>query len=349
MAAELEWYREPEPLAEEWEALADADATPFASPGWYGAWWEAFGAGELRIAALRRNGRLAAVLPFRTRGSRAALRALANWHTPVLRIAAEDDAARRELIAAVLRTTSRPVELRTLHFQDAALEAAAASGRLVHYEEGPTSPAIELAGGAEMWRAGLSRNRTRDLRKRRRRLDELPGARVYALERPSDLDAELAEGMRVEAAGWKGRRGTAMNSRPQTRTFYTRLARHLHERGALRFCGVEVAGRLIAFELMVVHGRSVFSLKGGFDEAHRDLSPGILLQVASIERAFELGLDTYEFLGAAEDWKESFSNTERPHTHVLVHPRTAAGYAADLAWRHARPLARRAVRRLRGG
>ena len=42
-------------LFSEWEALADGTgASPFMHPGWFDAWWHAFGRGRLEIVALRR-------------------------------------------------------------------------------------------------------------------------------------------------------------------------------------------------------------------------------------------------------------------------------------------------------
>jgi CelD/BcsL family acetyltransferase involved in cellulose biosynthesis len=44
-----------EAVAGEWQRLADATgAAPFLRPGWFAAWWGAFGTGRPEILALRR-------------------------------------------------------------------------------------------------------------------------------------------------------------------------------------------------------------------------------------------------------------------------------------------------------
>ena len=53
-------------LASEWDALWHRvpGAAPFASPHWLFPWWRQWGTGTPRVAAFRRDGRLAAVLPL---------------------------------------------------------------------------------------------------------------------------------------------------------------------------------------------------------------------------------------------------------------------------------------------
>ena len=106
------------PPAREWDELADrTGAPPFLRPGWLEAWWRAFGNGALEVTAVRRDGRLVAVMPLYRPGRRSApykvepfpvsarrrtLRATANWHTPLHGPLAEDDEALEQLAAAVV-------------------------------------------------------------------------------------------------------------------------------------------------------------------------------------------------------------------------------------------------------
>jgi CelD/BcsL family acetyltransferase involved in cellulose biosynthesis len=47
----------------EWDALAlRLGASPFSRPGWFRAWWGAFGRSAPRIGLLRRDGELTGVL-----------------------------------------------------------------------------------------------------------------------------------------------------------------------------------------------------------------------------------------------------------------------------------------------
>src|SRR4051794_32874890 len=60
----VEVHRAPAALADEWTALAErAGAPPFAHPGWFEAWYEAFGH-RPQVLAVRRFGELVGVLPL---------------------------------------------------------------------------------------------------------------------------------------------------------------------------------------------------------------------------------------------------------------------------------------------
>src|SRR3982751_149503 len=92
------------PLTPEWDELVDrVGAGPFSRPGWFEAWWQAFGRGRLEVVTLRRQGELAAVLPLlRRHGTR---RSLTNWHTPEFEPPALDPPARAALLRGVLEHT----------------------------------------------------------------------------------------------------------------------------------------------------------------------------------------------------------------------------------------------------
>jgi CelD/BcsL family acetyltransferase involved in cellulose biosynthesis len=81
MAVEIASHPRIEDLAREWDELADRQrSTPWVRPGWVDAWWRALGAGTLQILALRREGRVAGVLPLYRRAG--AVRSTTNSHTP---------------------------------------------------------------------------------------------------------------------------------------------------------------------------------------------------------------------------------------------------------------------------
>jgi CelD/BcsL family acetyltransferase involved in cellulose biosynthesis len=104
----IEVRREISPLAHEWDDLADRVGAPaFLRPGWMRTWWRAFGRGSLEILALRREGRLAGVLPLYR--ERAVVRSPSNGHTPLYEPLAEDSSAAEELAAAMLAGGSRRV------------------------------------------------------------------------------------------------------------------------------------------------------------------------------------------------------------------------------------------------
>jgi CelD/BcsL family acetyltransferase involved in cellulose biosynthesis len=337
-------------IAAEWDELVRfAGASPFSAPGWFDAWWHAFGHGRLDVFTLRRGGELLAVLPVSERhGLR---RALTNWHTPELEILAVDSAARQALLRRVLRTTRTSLQLAMLTAgSDDAHDFASVAHeerlrilpRTIEY-----SPYVRLEGSFDDYERTLPQRRRSELRRRRRRLAER-GALTFEVQTGGErLEQLLAEGFAVEGSGWKTEQGTAIVSRPETEEFYRRVAAWAAPRGSLRLAFLRLDGRAIAFHFTIEEGGSAYQLKGGYDPEFRELAPGQLLVQDMIRWAFARGLHTYEFLGADEAFKLDWTASLRRRIALHAFPHSPAGAVAWTAQSYGRPLAKRARDMLR--
>lgn len=320
MSERVEWITDSarfESLREEWDRLARAEANPFARHGWYAAWWDAFAAGRaLNICTVWRGRELAAVFPLcRARGR---LESMSNTHSPIFAPFAVDDTA---LDAAVVAATGRrEAELWGLPEDGVAYRKLVSRSPITLPGPRRISPLVSTGGDPSAYRARM-KARWRELERRRRKLLREHAVEVLPIVVPADLDEELERGLRLEASGWKGRRGTAILSTEGTRRFYRSMARAFHDTGELRLSGLRVDGRLVAFDLALVHARRYWLLKTGFDEAFRSLGPGLALRLWVIERCFETGLDGHEFLGGNQEWKQLFATGVR-------HERALHVYAA---------------------
>ena len=337
-------------LAEEWDSLADrARAAPWARPAWVSAWWRAFGKGRLEVLEVlevRENGTgsLAAVLPIARQGARVA--ALANWHTPELPLVTSgDDAAGR--LGTQLFRDARSVTLRFV--PDNAVEwlrtSAAAGGYRVLERVAERSPYVEIAGSFEDYLGTLDRHHVKETLRRRRRLAEEGRVEFSVEDGRERLDELLAEGLPVEASGWKRESGTAIDSRPDTLGFYTEIARWAAARGILRLAFLRLDGRAIAFELALEEHGVYAILKGGFDIELRRFGPGSLITYEQLSRAFELGLERYEFLGTDEPYKTVWTGSAHERRVLQAFASTPAGLAERAAYAYGRPLAKRLLRR----
>ncbi|HEY7004460.1 MAG TPA: GNAT family N-acetyltransferase [Gaiellaceae bacterium] len=332
-----------EPLEPDWEGLAERiGASPFLRPTWIGLWWRAFGAGELEILAVRRASRLVGVVPLARRWG--SLRGLANWHTPEFGFLAEDRtvsrALARSLVArvrwwgAVSFVDSGRDDLRGLH------SAARERGYRTWSRTLERSPYVVTEGEWETYWRGRSKNLRRGLERGRRALGD---GLSYDLATGDDgLDDRLAEILRLEAAGWKARRGTAIVSRPRTEAFYTEVARWAARRGWLRFLSLRLGDRTIAMQLALEHDGVLYLLKGGFDPAYAKFSPGNLLLRATLERAFSADVHRCELLGDAEPYKLAWTEACRDMVALHAFAPSALGRLAWSAMAYGRPAAKRA-------
>jgi CelD/BcsL family acetyltransferase involved in cellulose biosynthesis len=343
--ARLERHAQIEPLAREWDELVDrAAATPFSRPGWFEAWWRAFGSGTLEIVALRRGAELAAVLPLQRR--RGMLRTLTNWHTPELEIPALDAEARATLVRAVVAGARAPVVFGMLTGGRPEPELVASIARagsmraVVRTVE--RSPYVRIEGDWQAYTEALPRRRRSEMRRRARQLAE-SGALALDVDHGSEhLGERLEEGFAVEPSGWKAEEGTAIVSRPETERFYRAVAAWAAERGELRLAFLRLDGRAIAFHLTIENGRAAYQLKGGYDQDYRPFAPGTLLIGRMLEWAFERRLQTYEFLGEDEGFKVDWTSDTRERLAAQVFPRSLAGSVGFAAFNYGRPLAKRA-------
>lgn len=333
-------------LAEEWDSLADrAGAPPWARPGWVEAWWNAFRSGDLYALTTSSGDRLTGVLPVARRGRR--YEAVVNWHSPEAPFVAEDEQAAAELAAKLFACRPRSAMLR--HVPDAALEPVRAAALEARYRllerVGERSPYVEIRGSFEDYLGTLDRHHVKETLRRRRRL-EGEGTVEFTVEDGRErLDELLAEGWPVEASGWKRESGTAIDSQPETLAFYTQVAHWAAERGILRLAFLRLDGRAIAFELALEAGGVYAILKGGFDVELRKFGPGGLITHDQLQRAFELGLRRYEFLGTAEPYKTVW--TPAVHERRVLHAFAPSplGLAECAAYAYGRPLAKRLLKR----
>lgn len=97
---------------------------------------------------------------------------------------------------------------------------------------------------------------------------------------------------------------------------------------SLRVSLLEFGCRVVAVELAVVAYRRWWSLKIGYDHELRHFSPGVQLTHDVIHRAFDEGLEAYEFLGCAEEWERLWNPDARRFEMVVVYPGNARGMCA---------------------
>jgi CelD/BcsL family acetyltransferase involved in cellulose biosynthesis len=137
------------------------------------------------------------------------------------------------------------------------------------------------ADGETYLREALSGKSLKEYRRLERRLAEAGGLRYELLEGASAIDAFL----RLEAAGWKGERGSALASSEAGQRFFARVAGAAERRGRLMMLALSVAGRPVAMKCNFLAGEGAFAFKIAYDESRARCSPGTLLELENI-RAF---------------------------------------------------------------
>jgi CelD/BcsL family acetyltransferase involved in cellulose biosynthesis len=340
----FEIHHEIDHVSGEWDELADRlQASPFLRPGWFAAWYRAFGIGRLELVAARRGRRLVALAPLERR--RLVLRSLTNWHSPVWAPLAENADALCALTRAMVER-ARPwlslgfIDAGTDGFEACRKATARCRTRVYTLER---SPYVTLTGTWNDYESRLTGKRRSNLRRLWRRLEERGNVELDVCDGRRDLTALLDEGFGVEASGWKGERGTAIASAPETRRFYEDVGAWAVSRGSLRLAFLRVDGRAIGFDFAIEESGVHALLKTGYDPSWRSFAPGVLLRQRMIERTFGQNLETYEFLGDAVEWKGEWTDTIRERVALEAFRPTPAGTVGWLAWAYGRPAFRRLI------
>lgn len=239
-----------------------------------------------------------------------------------------DEDALSELIHGIVRL-GIPIEIPRLPAEGPTLHALRRAYRpagAVVVRPAPSSPAIELDETWEEPERKLSARRRSDLRRAMRRAQSW-GEVSVTVESPGthDFDATFELALRVEAAGWKGRSGTALLTAGRQGEAFRRFFTSIAAAGRLRAVWLWIGGEPAAVQLAAERGGHFCLLKVGYDEQFGHCSPGQLLQLESIRAAAARGLASYEFLGNPEPWTRVWTRYERPCVAVRAFPATPGG------------------------
>jgi CelD/BcsL family acetyltransferase involved in cellulose biosynthesis len=328
----------------EWEGLEALEAVgspehPFLDRGWLSCWWDAFGDGEQQVAVARRDGRVTGALPLYSHRGR--LAAMANYHSAVFAPLGEDAAA---VLEAACARPEPELFLNVLRRDSLPPVRAAAGGRRLLVEPDKTSPIVDTTGDPDAYAKTLGST----LRRRRRKLQREHEVELRLDDGGEDLAAALELGFAIEASGWKTRNGTAILSHPNTRAFYTALARAYRARGELVLGTLTVDGRAVAWHFTLRRAGRLYMLKTGYLEDAAKSAPGLMLHLLTIEHCFaDPAIEAYELLGHTERWKREFATSEAEHVRVRAYRTGPSGMVRHLVRRHAVPLAKRARDRVR--
>lgn len=330
-----------------WDGLADdVAAPPWWRPAWVTAWTSAFGGEGLELIVATRGDSLVGIVPVLRDGRE--LRSTTNYHTPSFGLLARDEPARRALADALVANAPARLSVAFLPAGEESLRtltvAARDHGRRTVTRALERCPYVLPDGDFDGYLAGRRGKMTRELRRRERRLKENGRLTFDVHDGREHLDELLEEGLAVEAAGWKGQRGTAIASSAATQSFYADIARSLTERGALRLAFLRLDGRAFAFDFAIEEGGVHSLLKTGYDPEFRAFGPGMLLRARMLERAFELGIRRYDFLGRDDPWKQEWMT----HSEEQMLFQSFRGPTGLVDWslqRYARPAAKRLLKR----
>lgn len=345
----------PSRILQAWETLVDqyGDAGVFLHYGWLQQWWSAFGGGRsLRIFVIERGGKVCGIFPCwsATDSQGKFLLHSMTGEVPYDFLVAPDEPA--QTVAAFLETV---LKLRPAAATFEGFCSTCANGRIfdAEFHKAPGfvgcyrhayAPFIDLHTGTfEQYTATLHSRLKRNLRKGRRMAEQAGDLSFEILRRPQSLERLMTELFDLEYRSWKGEQNSAIKCDPAKKRFYRAMARWVMERGCLYIFALRLNGHVIAFDLCIAGGRTIFILKTAYDQSlSAGFSPGNLMRFRAIEYLFQTGqFDRYDFLGACDPWKLEWASQATAWSSLELYPRTLAGcYAWFLKYGWKEPFKR---------
>jgi CelD/BcsL family acetyltransferase involved in cellulose biosynthesis len=270
-----------------WARLAAnaVDPNPLYEPEFVSAAVTSAGAQTPVLLVAERDGEWVGCLPVRAVGPLG----LANWRHPFSPVGTPlvDRAAIEEFAAALVGSLGGLNRHRFLLLREAsegqatgAIEAAmSGSRRLAPILRKDVERAALRRGDCDPM-AQIKPKRRKEVEKKRRRLAEDLGCELEVVDRSSD-PAAVDDFLRLEAAGWKGDAGTAMQTAGQGDAFRELCSRYAAA-GRLQLLSLEAERRPLAMLCNLAAGNELFNLKVTFDEELRRYAPGIQLEIETM-------------------------------------------------------------------
>ena len=346
-------------LAAAWDALAGEAGSPMQQFIWARACAESYcrRGDQLHVVTVGPAGWPTAIAPLIRRRGLGRLEMLGGRELYMPTDFLYADRPALDALADTLASLGRPICLHRIPTDSPTIAALQESyrrrGFLVLCRTVSGSPSIPIDASWQEPERKFNGKRRYTFR-RRLRLAEATAPVSFEVLSPSPVEVEplLDEAYRVEAAGWKGERGTALAKDAALGAFNRRYASAAAREGILRLCFMRLGGRAIAMQLAVECGERFWSFKVGYDEAFAHFSPGILLYLHLVARSAALGLRSFELLGHPDEPnKQMWRPVVQPCVTLRAYPYGPRGLvllgsdAAQLALSRLRKLAhgRRAV------
>ncbi|MGA7995791.1 MAG: GNAT family N-acetyltransferase [Bradyrhizobium sp.] len=131
----------------------------------------------------------------------------------------------------------------------------------------------------ELLRDALGSKKLKELRRQRHRLAEHGAVRFDVARTREEVAAALEIFLRLEASGWKGKRGTALIQDDGDAAFIRRAAPTLAETGQCEIVTLYAGATPVAAGLVLRHQDRAFFFKLGIDEHFAKASPGVQLTI----------------------------------------------------------------------
>jgi hypothetical protein len=211
----------------------------------------------------------------------------------------------------------------------AVVQALAALGRAPLKLAEAVRPVVTREFGIK--RSGSTRKK---LRQEWNRLSAQGHVDVVNDRRPEAVRQAFEKFLAMEAAGWKGARGTAVLSDARDTAFVRRLVGDLAAEGNASVALLRIDGRAIAAQVLMYGGSTAYTWKTAYDASFARFSPGALLVDKVTEELFATpGIDAIDSCSDGNGFMAQLWAGRRIVVDLLIDlsPRRTLGFMLEAA------------------
>ena len=136
---------------------------------------------------------------------------------------------------------------------------------------------------SEYYDTNVRPKKRKEIRRLRSRLDECGHVAFSHLDPTDAVDRWIRDFLTLEASGWKGREGSALNGNPSTKAFFKEAVTGAHRAGKLEMLRLTLDNKPIAMLVNFMTPPGAFAFKIAFDEDYARFSPGVLIKIENLK------------------------------------------------------------------
>jgi CelD/BcsL family acetyltransferase involved in cellulose biosynthesis len=146
------------------------------------------------------------------------------------------------------------------------------------------------------------------------------------LKSKDELDNFLERGFAIEASGWKGSNGTAINNNDSVKKFYAGVAKDLYDRGEFQAYLLKDDQDDLAFLYCIKGFGNIRALKIGSNENFRAIAPGMLITKEVLTHLHNEGnFNVWDFCGGQARWKKDWGTASETLYNVTIYNNNLLG------------------------
>ena len=145
------------------------------------------------------------------------------------------------------------------------------------FEQSKRPKLVSDLDGKTYLEKAVSSSTRKKLRQHRRRLSEKGALTSVVVTEAAGVRKAFEEFLAMEAAGWKGKNGTALLSNPAEAAFMRGAIAALADHHSAAIHSLYLDGKPVSMQIVGRAGGTAFTWKTAYDERFQDFSPGMLL------------------------------------------------------------------------